>query len=641
MTTTEGTKKGRVRRRFPVGSEIVGKEGVSFRVWSDTRRSIDVVLEGGPGVGAAQVSFAMTREEDGYFSAIVPLAGAGTLYRFRLDKGDNLYPDPASRYQPQGPHGSSMVIDPLTYKWNDDGWKGVAIEGQTIYEMHIGTYTHEGTWQAASRELEELARLGITIIEQMPVADFPGRFGWGYDGVDLFAPTRLYGTPDDFRSFVNRAHSVGLGVILDVVYNHLGPDGNYLSAFTDSFFTDRYQTEWGRAINYDGSESAAVRDFFIANARYWIDEFHLDGLRLDATQSMFDSSPVHILSELSSAVHEAGRRRQTIILAENEPQDSKLAMPSSQGGFGIDGLWNDDFHHSAMVALTGRREAYYTDYLGKPQEFLSMIKWGYLYQGQYYSWQSKCRGTPSRQLGPAAFVLFLQNHDQIANSCCGRRLQELTSPSLLRAMTALLLLSPGTPMLFQGEEFGASSPFLYFVDLPEPLSQKVREGRLEFLAQFPSLAHAEWLTGAADPTDQGAFSRSKLDLSERTTHRYVYTFYRDLLRLRRHDPIFRLQKKGAVDGAVFAQNALALRFFGGNSDDRLILVNLDVDLKLEPAPEPLLAPPLGKEWRMLWNSEDPQYGGTGFPPEENAGPKRIPGRTTVVFSAVPDEEEAT
>ena len=376
----------------------------------------------------------------------------------------------------------------------------------------------EGIWQAAQRELPALAELGITCLELMPVADFPGRFGWGYDGVDLFAPTRLYGRPDDFRAFVDRAHALGLGVILDVVYNHLGPDGNYLKCFSESYFTDRYKNEWGEAVNFDGPDSGPVREFILANVRYWIGEFHLDGLRLDATQQMFDASPDHILAAITREVRDAAPDRNTIVIGENEPQEARLVRPAERGGYALDALWNDDFHHSAMVALTGRREAYYTDYRGRPNEFIGAAKYGFLYQGQRYVWQKKPRGTPALDLPAESFIVFLQNHDQVANSIAGQRLHALTSPGRWRAMTAHLLLMPGIPMLFQGQEFAASNPFLYFADHRPGLDRAVRRGRREFLGQFPSIAAPEVSDRLADPSEAESFRRSALDPAERQTH---------------------------------------------------------------------------------------------------------------------------
>ena len=389
------------------------------------------------------------------------------------------------------------------------------LRGQVIYELHVGTFTKEGTWRAAGRELPALADLGVTVIELMPVADFAGQFGWGYDGVNLFAPTRLYGTPDDFYKFVDQAHSLGIGVILDVVYNHVGPVGNYLKEFSEDYFTKRYKNEWGEAINFDGDNAGPVREFFLANAQYWIEEFHIDGFRLDATQQIFDASKEHILLEIARRVRRAAGGRATLLVAENEPQHVKLVRSPEEGGYGLDALWNDDFHHSAMVVLSGHNEAYYTDYKGAPQEFLSAAKWGYLYQGQRYKWQKKRRGTPAFGIEPAAFVTFIQNHDQIANSARGLRVHRLASFGRYKAMTALMLLGPGTPMLFQGQEFATSSPFYYFADNEQDLARLVAAGRAKFLSQFRTAATPAVQEALADPADRATFDRSKIDHAER------------------------------------------------------------------------------------------------------------------------------
>jgi maltooligosyltrehalose trehalohydrolase len=498
--------------------------------------------------------------------------------------------------------------------------------------MHIGTFAPEGTWEAASRQLAELAATGITVLEIMPVADFPGRFGWGYDGVNMFAPTRLYGDPDDFRRFVDRAHAAGLGVILDVVYNHIGPDGNYLKAFSPAYFTDRYKNEWSEAINFDGPDAEPVREFFIVNAGYWIDEFHIDGLRLDATHQIFDASRDHILAAVGRQVRKAGHGRKTLIVAENELQHAQLVRQPDRGGYGLDGVWNDDFHHSARVALSGHNQAYYMDYLGNPQEFIAAVKWGYLYQGQRYSWQKKRRGTPALDLAPAHFVTFLENHDQVANSGKGLRPHQLSSPGRHRALTALLLLAPGTPMLFQGQEFAASSPFLFFADHKPELARLVSRGRAEFLKQFPSLAQPETQASLAEPADIKTFERCKLDFSEREKHAPAYVMHRDLLRLRKQDPVFRAQRQRGVDGAVLASQAFVLRFFAEDGLDRLLIVNLGRDLHFEPAPEPLLAPPEGRSWKLAWSSEDLRYGGGGTPPVQVDGGWHIPGEAAVVLT---------
>lgn len=592
---------------------------MDFRVWAPKRRRVDVVIEGG---GTVE----LTRNSRGYFCGVAPGAAHGARYRFRLDGGES-YPDPASRFQPEGPHGPSQVVDPSRFAWSDSDWTGCALEGQVLYEMHVGAFTREGSWEAARRELAELAGAGITVVELMPVGDFPGRFGWGYDGVGWFAPVQIYGEPDDFRRFVDAAHRHGLGVALDVVYNHFGPDGNYLRQFADEYFTDRYANEWGEALNFDGENSEGLREMVIANAAYWADEYHIDGLRLDATQQIFDSSPENIMCALARSFRAAGRGRKSFVVAENETQDTRLARPADQGGFGLDGLWNDDFHHTARVAATGRAEAYYSDYRGKPQELISAVKYGYLFQGQHYSWQTKRRGTPAWGLRPWQFVTYTQNHDQISNAGRGERIHQLTSPGKYRALTALLLLSPGTPLLFQGQEFAASSPFLFFADHEDPLRRLVWEGRIQFLSQFESLAQPETRAVLADPGDPATFERCKLDFEERRTHAGSYQLHKDLLRQRRECRALR----GRMEGAVLGENALLLRFFGEADDELLLLVNLGADILLEPAPEPLLAPPANRVWTVKWSSEDPAYGGTGMPPVDGLVRTRVPGESALLL----------
>lgn len=629
----EATK---IKRSLPVGAEPLPEGGAHFRVWSPRRKRVALHLEV-DGDGRTE-TVEMKPDGEGYYSVLAEGARAGSLYRFRLDDDERLYPDPISRFQPEGPHGPSCVIDPNSFQWTDNDWLGRGLRGQVIYEMHVGTFTREGTWRAAMGELAELAALGITVIEMMPVAEFPGSFGWGYDGVNLFAPTRLYGEPDELRQFVDRAHAVGIAVILDVVYNHLGPDGNYLGQFSEDYFTTRYKTEWGAAINFDGPNSKHVREFFKSNAAYWIKEFHMDGLRLDATQSIHDESDEHILGEITREVRRSANGRKTIIVGENEPQEVKMVRLQAEGGYGLDGLWNDDFHHAARVALTGRSEAYYTDYRGRPQEFISALKWGFLYQGQRYRWQRHRRGTPTFGLKPEQFVVFLENHDQIANSARGERVHLLASPGLYRAMTALMLLAPGTPMLFQGQEFAASSPFYYFADHNAELSELVRKGRIEFLAQFRSIATKEMRDCLIDPASVEAFERSKLDFAERERNPAVYDMHRDLLKLRREDAVFSQQRERGVDGAVLGAEAFVLRFFGDHGDDRLLIVNLGSDFNLNPAPEPLLAPPEEMRWTNLWASEDCRYGGQGTPPLETKNNWSIPGRAAIALRPAPRSE---
>jgi maltooligosyltrehalose trehalohydrolase len=620
-----------VKRRYPIGAEAIPEGGVSFRVWAPHRRRaerrVEVVLD-------SKQSIELKRESEGYFSGLVQEARHGTCYRFRLDGGES-FPDPASRFQPEGPHGPSQVIDAARFQWGDSAWGGAGMQGQVIYEMHPGTFTQEGTWEAARRELPELAALGITVVELMPVSEFAGRFGWGYDGVAWFAPFHHYGEPDDLRRFVDDAHRAGIGVVLDVVYNHFGPDGNYVKQFSEHYFTDRYANDWGEALNFDGPDSAPVREFVCANAAYWAEEFHLDGLRLDATQQIFDASPETIVCALAKSFRRAAGSRKTLIVAENEPQHTKLARPCEEGGDGLDGLWNDDFHHTVRVAATGHGQAYYTDYRGAPQELISAVKYGYLFQGQRYTWQKNPRGTPAWGMHPAQFVNYIQNHDQVANSGRGERLLALTSPGRYRAVTALLLLAPGTPMLFQGQEFAASTPFHYFADHNPELRKLVRKGRLQSLSQFPELAQPEMQAVLLDPGEEATFEQCKLDFRERKSHATMYDLYRDLLRMRREDPVFRSQQARGVEGAVLGAEAFVLRFFEApgttSGNDRLLLINLGGDMELNPAPEPLLAPPEDQGWKMLWSSEDPRYGGSGTTPFDETKCWTLPGHAAVVM----------
>jgi maltooligosyltrehalose trehalohydrolase len=626
------------KRRYPIGAELIGENKTHFRVWAPKGQQLDLVLEESAAKNAKRTFHPLEAEEDGYFSGVANV-GAGTCYRFRVNKAENFHPDPASRFQPDGPHGSSCVVDPTKFQWTDSQWPGVKLKGQIIYEIHVGTFTREGTWRAAAEQLEELARIGITVIEMMPVADFPGKFGWGYDGVDLFAPTHLYGTPDDLRAFVNRAHSLGLGVILDVVYNHFGPDGNYLGVFSDDYLIREKENEWGNAINFDGPNSGPVREFFITNGRYWIEEFHFDGFRFDATHAIRDRASEYIIGAVGRAARKAAGSRSIVLVAENDLQEAKMARPLREGGDDLDGMWNDDFHHSAVVALTDRKEAYFDDYRGAPQEFISAAKYGFLYQGQAHSWRKALRGTPTFGVAPEVFVCFLENHDQIANTGPGERLRFSTSPGKYRALTALLLLGPWTPLLFQGQEFGASSPFLFFADVGDASVRAVtRKGRAEWLAPFLSVSQEEALRSLPAPDDPQVLARCKLDFSEREENRELYELHIDLLKLRREDSRFREQSSGGIDGAVVGPASFVLRYFSNDNDDRLLLINLDKTHALEPAPEPLLAPPAGYRWETLWTSDSPRYGGAGTVAVATEEQWIVPAESTVVLRPVSTRE---
>ncbi len=621
-----------VRRRLPIGAELVDG-GVHFRVWAPSARRIDVVLEREDALSHA-LSHALTPDVDGYHAVFVEGARAGDTYRYRIDEGD-AFPDPASRFQPEGPHGPSRIVDPSTFAWTDASWPGVPEVGRVIYEMHVGTFTAEGTWAAAARELPFLAELGVTVIEVMPVNEFAGDFGWGYDGVGLFAPTRLYGEPDDLRAFVDRAHALGIAVILDVVYNHFGPDGNYLGRFSSSYVSHEHRTDWGEAVNFDGPSCGPVRELVVANARHWIEDFHLDGLRVDATQDIHDDWRDHVLARVAGEVRAAARGRATMIVGENEPQDRRLLLPPEEGGAGFDALWNDDFHHTAMVAASGRNEAYYQDYGGTPQELISALRWGFLYQGQWYAWQTQPRGSYALDRPASSFVTFLQNHDQVANTARGARLVEVAGAALARALTAVWLLGPSTPMLFQGQEFGATTPFLYFADHKEELAPLVTAGRREFLRQFPSLSGDEAQAALTDPCAEATFRRCKLDAAERARNGCWVELHRDLLTLRRIDPVFASQRADRMHGAVLGASAFALRFLDAEHGDRLVLVNLGRDLELGSTPEPLLAPPRRGAWDLALSTESPRYGGDGTPPTHLLGRWKLPGRSTVVFVEPP------
>jgi maltooligosyltrehalose trehalohydrolase len=625
-----------LQRRLPIGAECIGPQKVHFRVWAPSHHKVCVVLEGGPGSDGSVIQ-ELDRERAGYYSTTLLGADHGTLYRYQLDDSIELVPDPASRYQPDGPFGPSQVVDSLRYRWLDHKWPGTQMKHQLLYEMHIGTYTKEGTWANAETHLKDLANLGVTVIEMMPIAEFPGRFGWGYDGADLYAPTRLYGYPDNLRHFIDTAHELGLAVILDVVYNHFGTVGNFLGRFSEFYVSKKHKTDWGDAINYDGEHSDPVREFITTNAAYWISEYHFDGLRLDATQNYYDTSPENIITSIITKARQAAQGRSIIILAENEPQQSRLLKPIDKGGNDCDAVWNDDFHHSALVAATGRNEAYYREYCGTPQELLSSLKHGYLYQGQYHYWQQKQRGSASLWVKPHRYVHYIQNHDQISNSAYGIRLHHITSPGRYRALTALLLLAPQTPLLFQGQEFAASTPFTFFADLPDETAQLMRAGRRKFLGQFPSLAQTYMEDYFPNPCSINTFEQCILDHREQKKHEKEYAMIRDLIRLRQEDPVISMQSP--VDGAVLGESCFLFRYFGTEQDDRLVIVNLGINQALTPAPEPLLAPPQENRWELLWFSEHPAYGGAGaLSPVDEAGRWQLAGEAAAVVKAVPIHE---
>ena len=614
---------------------LVDTAGTAFRVWAPERQRVELVLVDSGGRELQTVR--LRRDSDGFFAEHIAGVSEGALYFYRIDDDPKNYPDPASNFQPRGVHGPSEVINHREFAWTDGSWPGVKIAGQVIYELHIGAFTPEGTWHAAIERLEHLRDVGITLVQVMPVAAFPGKFGWGYDGVHWFAPTQLYGRPDDMRAFVDLAHALGMGVVLDLVYNHFGPCGNYATKFSQHYFTEKHHTEWGDAINFDGPRSEPVRDFVADNAAYWIREFHIDGLRLDAVQAILDDSQEHIVAQLTRTARKAAGDRTIVVYSEDEMNRGEQVRPVNEGGWGTDGILNDDFHHSCRVAATGHAEAYYADYAGTPQELISAIRHGHLYQGQWVPRRARHRGRPSGDIAAEHFVHFLQNHDQVANSARGQRTHSLTTTGRHRALTALLLLAPQTPMLFMGQEFAASNPFYYFADHEPDLAKLISAGRRAFMSMFPRLGSFENDFELADPSAETTFEQSKLNWNEAQQHAQVVRLHRDLIQLRKTDPVFSQQDRSAVEGSVIGTEALLLRFFGKGGkvgDDRLLIFNLGRDIDWQPVAEPLVAPPVGRHWETLWSSEEPYYDGLGTP-RFDGKTWRIPGHSAVVFRTVP------
>ncbi|MFT3717488.1 malto-oligosyltrehalose trehalohydrolase [Pseudorhodoferax sp.] len=514
------------------GASLLPGGGVRFRLWALGARRAELLLQDGP-------ARPMQAQAGGWHALDVPGAGPGTRYRFRLDGGHPV-PDPASRRNPGDVHGPSEVTDPSAYAWQDGGWRGRPWHEAVVYELHVGCFTPEGTFAAAAGRLAELAELGITAIELMPLADAPGARNWGYDGVLPFAPESRYGTPDELKALVDRAHALGLMVLVDVVYNHFGPDGNYLHGYCPDFFNPAQQTPWGAAINFDSAHSAEVRAFFVANALYWVEEFHADGLRLDAVHQIRDGSPRPIVEEIAQALQAGpGRRRHVHLVLENDANQASRLAPAGLAT----AQWNDDLHHAAHVLATGETDGYYADYADAPvQRLARALAQGFVYQGERSAHQGGPRGEPSGALPPTAFVSFLQNHDQVGNRALGERLSALAPAGRLDALYACLLLAPHIPMLFMGEEYAASTPFLYFCDFQGALAEAVREGRRNEFRRFAAFADAAARARIPDPNAEQTFARSRLQWDERAQppHRERLALVRRLLALRRAHLVPRL-----------------------------------------------------------------------------------------------------
>ncbi|MGO4571839.1 malto-oligosyltrehalose trehalohydrolase [Microvirga sp. 2TAF3] len=530
--------------RMPFGAETT-PEGIHFALWAPTARDIHLVLDG--------TESPMERDGNGWYRLTAPEARPGSRYSYRVD-GALTVPDPASRFQPDNVHGQSLVIDPKAYAWSDSDWAGRPWEETVLYEVHVGTATPEGTYAGLVGRLEAFRNLGITAIELMPLGAFAGRRNWGYDGVLPFAPAAAYGSPEDLKQLVESAHELGLMIFLDVVYNHFGPSGNYLHAYAEPFFTDRHRTPWGAGINVDGDGSRTVRDFFIHNALYWLEEYHFDGLRFDAVHAIADDSRPHFIEELSTRIRDTFPGREIHLVLENEANEARWLGRDAAGHPRLHtAQWADDIHNAWHALLTGEREGYYADYAEKPVVHLSRaLAEGFAYQGEPSEHAGgKPRGEPSSHLPPTAFVSFLQNHDQIGNRAFGERLSHLVQPARLSLARSLHLLAPQVPLLFMGEEWAASTPFLYFVDFEsEPdLGQAVREGRRGEFARFEAFADPETSLRIPDPTDCSTFMRSKLDWAEigGSPHRNALSETRRLLSLRRMEiiPLLKSELHGA------------------------------------------------------------------------------------------------
>lgn len=577
-----------------VGATLQDDGRWRFLVWAPFAKNVELLFAGSQ-VG----TLALQKQNRGYFE-IVTHASPGTQYFYRLD-GEKQRPDPASRFQPEGVHGPSEIVG-SRFEWTDDLWQGILLQDYIVYEIHVGTFTPEGTFEAAIQYLDRLKSLGITAVELMPVAQFPGTRNWGYDGAYPFAVQNSYGGPRGLKTFVAACHQRGLAVILDVVYNHLGPEGNYLADF-GAYFTDKYHTPWGKAINYDGPQSDEVRRFFIDNALYWVTDFHIDALRLDAVHAIFDQSAFPFLEELGDAVHELASQlqRKVYIIPESDLNDPRIVTPEKLGGMGLDAQWNDDLHHAVHTLLTQEKSGYYQDF-GALSQLAKAYREGYVYSGEYSSYRQKRHGRASTRLDANQFVVFAQNHDQVGNRMLGDRLSQLVPLSGLKLAAGAVLLSPCIPLLFMGEEYGEMAPFQYFVSHSDPdLIAATRQGRQEEFAAFG------WQGEVPDPQDESTFLRSKLnhELACQSPHRTLEEFYRELIRLRHcHAALNRLSKENLEVRMSETESVLLLHRWSGENSVCVIFSFGRVRTT------PTLSFPSGR-WQKVLDSEDVRWGGSG------------------------------
>ncbi|MFY9326933.1 MAG: malto-oligosyltrehalose trehalohydrolase [Georgfuchsia sp.] len=569
---------------MPFGAELHSGGGVRFRLWAPGVEDVALQIDDGQ-------ALPMSAAAEGWFELTVPSAHAGCRYRFRLPDGLQV-PDPASRFNPDDVHGHSEVIDPTAFDWPDGNWHGRLWEEAVIYELHVGCFTPAGSFAGVIERLDYLAGLGVTALEIMPVADFPGRRNWGYDGVLPFAPDASYGRPEDFKRLVAAAHERGLMVLLDVVYNHFGPEGNYLHAYAPAFFNPHHATPWGAAINFDGEGNRTVRDFFIHNALYWLEEYHLDGLRLDAIHAICDDSAPDIVEELATAVRLGpGLERQVHLILENDRNQARYLNRDEAGRpHHATAQWNDDVHHVLHVLATGEADGYYADYAADPVRMLGRcLAEGFAYQGDASPFRGgMLRGESSSHLPPAAFVNFLQTHDQVGNRAFGERMCHLASPTAMQAVTAMLLLAPQPPLLFMGEEFAAAQPFLFFCDFGPELARAVTEGRRREFSRFTRFADPAAREHIPDPNAEATFAACILDWSslDRAPHQDMHEFHRHLLGLRRQWIIPRLagMGSGAACVTLLAERALALQWQLGDGSILSLRANLDKDSVMTSPP---------------------------------------------------------
>ena len=565
------------RHDMPFGAECRSDGSVRFRLWAPAARGVELCL------GSAQdpKRLPLDRRENGWFELVTNAAGAGTKYKFRIDN-EREVPDPASRFQPQDVHGPSEVIDPDVFDWQDLAWRGRPWEGAVIYELHVGAFTPRGTFAAIAEHLDYLSDLGITALELMPIADFPGQRNWGYDGVFPFAPDSTYGRPEDLKELIQSVHRRGIMVLLDVVYNHFGPEGNYLGSYAPQFFTDRHRTPWGKGINFDGRESRVVRDFFIDNALYWLNEYHFDGLRLDAVHAITDDSEPHILTELADAVRKSlGQDRHIHLVLENDSNQSRYLRRTERcQPQAYTAQWNDDIHHALHVLITGERDGYYCDYSEQPIDQLGrcLIN-GFAFQGETSLHRdNQPRGESTDGLPLTAFISFLQNHDQIGNRAFGERITKISDSSAIRAAAAILLLAPSPPMLFMGEEFGAETPFLFFCDFQGDLAAAVTAGRRDEFARFSRFTDPADRERIPDPNAATTFEASRLNWNVITQprHRDWLGLYRQLLKLRRDRilPLLSTACRVQADYEVRGNRGLTARWKFSDNSQLTLVANL-------------------------------------------------------------------